>query len=1643
MNFTNKLAGFIVLALASAGQLLHAQTDLTSKITNPSFESASLTGWTWSGTSGYAWLGPNTDGDATKHGSYICGIWNAGIGDAECSQTITGLAEGYYRVGALATVSNNRLTNQRLVANASSQLYADASNTNYSASNLAILASAFGETSVSFAGNVLSGAENGPFRPMSVITRVTDGTLKIGFRVSGRSTTKGFVFTSVSSKSDEGFFKFDNFTLTEVSKVATLDEIKLSFGSLDTVFVAGKTIYTATLPAGVTSVKPTAVPTIPGVAVSGDESVDVSSGTGSSTLVVTSLDGTTSKTYTIQYRVLNQSYKKLADGVEMVVPNGSLKIKVCTDNIIQVNYTNASTIPAGDTVMVNKSWNPSPSFTVSDAGDTLRISTNALLVKISKTSFLISYYDLTGKLILAEASKIIRPVTVLSTKTNTCIASFFSPINEGLYGLGQHQQKIMNYKGRTEVLDQQNKEIALPFLLSTRGYGLLWDNYSYTSFNGGVASNTQYQFTSESGAKLDYYFMYGPQPDSVIHLYRETTGKVPMFPRWAYGLFQSKDKYSSATELITMVHKYREAGFPLDCIVQDWDYWTPDLWGSHTMNSSRYPDPKALVDSLHALNVHTMISIWPVFHKNTANFQAFNSINAVYPSTGSHHFYDPHNAQAKKIYWDQVNSQLFARYGWDAWWADNNEPQGYPDGLDRKSYTTAKGPGVTYYNTYPIEHTAGFYAGWRKDYPDKRVFTLSRSAFPGQQRYATAAWSGDIHSTWTDFQYQISAGLNFTMSGIPYWTTDIGGYFYVDWSTANNNELMTRWFQYGAFCPIFRIHGQGEKSMVSTTTLTPTTTSNMAKVSKLRYRLMPYIYSLAGKVSHENYTMMRHLVMDYPADVNVRNNDTQFMFGPALLVNPVTAAGLNKRNVYLPAGKWFDFWTGQQKDGAATIVADAPLDKIPLFVKAGSIIPMGPHINYASEAVDPIEVRVYGGANGSFTLYEDDGKSYQYEKGAYSKIAFTYDDQSSTLVIGVRKGSFDGMLQQRTFKVVLVGDYYGVGLESPVTVDSIVNYTGSEVVVKFKPDRILPVVHYEAENAALSGGAVVSATNKEFSGTGYVTGLNSSGKSAISFAVQAPETGLYKLVFRYAAGTAVRRINLKFEINRSYRYAQGLTATRDWNSWNTSSTIISLTKGSNTIDVLGDSSNVNLDFIELASYSGIPYQTQSGICRIKTYDGAGYLTLHNNKVVLMPKDSTLRTQLWKIEKVQSGVYKIGLPEGNSYLSSPGKVFSPVEPGGYTAIAGQQWKVQTAGDQLYTLASQSEGLWMGSVVENSTVQLTDTLSLSQFWQFEDTTVVQYKSVYESFDYPSGAQLNGLGTAGKGWGSEWKVFEGSASDFTIVSEAKFPDLTTRGNRLKVLPSINSAIRSYRDLYPRWEDDGQPIWISFLMGVMNPSSLANSWQGLSLYNGSAERVFIGKNWGKTVFGIVGYDASEGVSTFSALNFSPVWLVLKIKTSGDTNTEQVSMWINPATTTEPSAATASVNSTVQLNSGFDRIVCHLGNTSGITATYDEIRIGRSFELVSGSLNTSVIPLTDTPDLRVYYNQEMHSVCLITNASGAGNATVFLRDCNGRQLLHRRTELIPGETNEVAVPNGLAKGVYVVTIHTNEGLRSEKLIVH
>lgn len=752
-----------------------------------------------------------------------------------------------------------------------------------------------------------------------------------------------------------------------------------------------------------------------------------------------------------------ESFTADATGVTFTLNAGRLRLQICKEDIIRVQYTNASSFPAKTSLSISNTW-ATPSFCVAEAAGVVTITTSRMKAKVNTSSGAVTYADLDDNVVLAEDSKSVTKATVEGVSTNKIETVFNSPANEGLFGLGQHQGGVMNRKGTNQRILNANTQINIPVLVSSRGYGIFWDNYSTSDFYGGDSNNTKYRYVSEAGEMVDYYFFYGPSIDQVIAQYRTATGAAPLFPKWAYGLFHSKDAYGKQSELLSVKDGYRNNKIPIDCIVQDWNYWSPSVWGSHLMNESNYPDPVSLVNKMHDANIHTMISIWPLYQTTNSpkgneldNYKALDQIGALWPSGGTHHFYDVHNPAARTLVFQQIQDRLLGKHGWDAIWADNTEPQPYPDSVDTRKVDTKLGKGAFYINAYSLQHSKALYEGWRSVGPrQKRVYVLTRSAFAGQQRYSTTTWSGDIDCNFPTYAKQLPAGLNHSLAGIPYWTTDIGGYWghpgRIDWTTSASNEMFTRWFQYGAFCPIFRIHGGGSRELYGNQ-WSATTKANLLKFDTLRYRLMPYIYSLAWKVTNEGYTIMRHLVFDYQNDSKTYNIKDQFMFGPAFLVNPVTTAGATSRSVYLPAGTWYDFWTGSTTPGGNTATMSAPLSQIPLFVKAGAIVPMGPNIQYATESIDPLEIRVYRGQDGSFTLYEDEGDTYAYEGGQHSRITFTWSESSRKLTIGARAGSYTGMPTNRTFNIVWVGANHGSGIDITTTADQVVKYDGSEVVV--------------------------------------------------------------------------------------------------------------------------------------------------------------------------------------------------------------------------------------------------------------------------------------------------------------------------------------------------------------------------------------------------------------------------------------------------------------------------------------------------------------------------------------------------------------------------------------------------------------------
>ncbi|MDR0939528.1 MAG: DUF5110 domain-containing protein [Mediterranea sp.] len=588
---------------------------------------------------------------------------------------------------------------------------------------------------------------------------------------------------------------------------------------------------------------------------------------------------------------------------------------------------------------------------------------------------------------------------------------------------------------------------------------------------------------TEMARQLDYYFIAGRDMDQVISGYRALTGKAPIMPKWAMGYWQSRERYKTSAELVGTVREFRERKIPLDNIVLDWFYWPEDSWGSHDFDKARFPDPRAMVDSIHDMNARMMISVWPKFYTGTEHFDQLANKGWMYMQSVrdslrdwvgpgyTYGFYDAYSDGARKLFWQQMHDKLYT-LGIDAWWMDASEPN-IMDCTDmpyRKALQgpTALGSSTEFFNAYALMNAEAIYDGQRGVAPDRRVFLLTRSGFAGLQRYSTATWSGDIGTRWEDLKAQISAGLNFAMSGIPYWTMDIGGFCvenrYVagemEWQRSGTEnadykewrELNTRWYQFGAFAPLFRAHGQFPyRELWNIAPESHPAYRSIAYYTRLRYYLMPYIYSLAGRTHFDDYTIMRPLVMDFTADTAVTDIGDQYMFGPALMVSPVYRYGDRSREVYFPEGDgWYDFYTDTYQAGGERRTVDAPYERIPLYVKAGSIIPTGELMQYTDERPDNnIYLRLYQGADAHFTLYEDEGVNYNYERGKYATIPITYNEDARTLTIGARQGDFPGMLAERTFTIVTVGKEKPQGFV-PQAKGIEVKYTGKEVTVKIK-----------------------------------------------------------------------------------------------------------------------------------------------------------------------------------------------------------------------------------------------------------------------------------------------------------------------------------------------------------------------------------------------------------------------------------------------------------------------------------------------------------------------------------------------------------------------------------------------------------------
>lgn len=727
------------------------------------------------------------------------------------------------------------------------------------------------------------------------------------------------------------------------------------------------------------------------------------------------------------------SVEEIPSGFLMRRGPESVRVTFCAPDVVHVVAGLGNPKGASPQVPWFQSPEPRHPALFTRTADKAVLRSPKLRVEADLKRGLLRFLDPAGKSLLQESDRVARRYSPLKANGESLYRvdqRFFPDALEGIYGLGQHQGGALDQRGNVVELAQANTNVAIPFFVSTMGYGLLWNTASKSWFDNRFPS--ELKLSAEAADAIDYYVFYGPSMDRLIQIYRAMTGEAPLFGRWAYGFIQSKDRYRSAKQLLDIASEYRRQHVPLDCIVQDWFWWKHQ---GDPQYSDEYlgawPDVPAALARLHSENVHAMISVWAKFDLNAKNYKVMKQLGLLVPETD---IYDATNPAARDYYWKNLIGVKFAE-GWDGFWLDSSEPEIWNGQSDAslESKRLFIGNGARYTNIFPLLHTGGVHEHWRRTTDRKRVFILTRSAFLGQQRNGTVVWSGDVIGSWTSFKRQIAAGLNYQMSGLPYWTTDIAGYgwpYERDTRDPDYQELYTRWFQYGVFCPILRTHGHRSNDtneLFSYGAATPV----LIAYEKLRYRLLPYIYSLAWRVTNEAYTMQRALPMDWPADQRVRGIADEFMFGPAFLVAPVTEPGATERAVYLPQAEgWYDFWTGQLAKGGRTVLTQTPIERLPLYVRAGSILPLGPSVEDAGSQVAELEVRVYPGANGAFEYYSDAGDSYDYEKGQRRIIAMHWDDSARVLTLDAAQGRYPGMQRRLLIRLVIVGPNHGVGAES-------------------------------------------------------------------------------------------------------------------------------------------------------------------------------------------------------------------------------------------------------------------------------------------------------------------------------------------------------------------------------------------------------------------------------------------------------------------------------------------------------------------------------------------------------------------------------------------------------------------------------------
>lgn len=778
---------------------------------------------------------------------------------------------------------------------------------------------------------------------------------------------------------------------------------------------------------------------------------------------------------TILSGMLNaQNYRRITNGIKAEVESVDIEVHFYSPTIVRILKYPRNETPETNSFSVIKKEENTP-FQIKQYNNVVNLSSSDVVVSLNLITGDVSFSSIDASPLISEksAATIFIPKKFGKEGTYEIRQTFLLDKQEAIYGLGQHQQGHMNQRGQEVLLQQANTEIAIPIIHSVKGYAVLWDNNSSTNYKDSYEGMS---FTSVSGKCVDYYFMYGKNADGTIAQIRDLTGQAPMFPLWTYGFWQSRERYVSQNELVNTVKKYRSLSIPLDGIIQDWQYWSTDnkLWNSVEFGNPEFPNPRKMVDDVHKLNAHIAISVWPSFGPNTNIYKELKSKNLlfnfdVYPHNIGVRAYDAFNPEARQIYWKYMNDNLLS-IGIDGWWLDSTEPE---DNINEEGLSELTNVGTfrDVRNAFPLVSVKGVYEHQREATSDKRVYIFTRSAFAGQQRYGANSWSGDIDSRWSTLHKQISAGLNFSLTGIPFWNTDIGGFWagrvYPEGIKDQAfHELYVRWMQFATFTPMMRSHGTntpreiyqfGEKG--------DWVFDAQEKYINLRYSLLPYMYSIGHEITANSGTMMRALSMDFAEDIKVHNIDNQFMFGKSILVAPVTDSmyvdrvdgkaienfnTVKSKKVYLPKGAdWYDFWTGEKIKGGQEVDKATPIDIIPLYIKAGSILPWGPQVQYATEKKwDNLEVFVYPGTDAEFFLYEDENDNYNYEKGVFSTVKMKWNDKSQTLVIEARQGEFPGMLKKRNFNITIMNEGHSIDRLSG-KVDKSIVYQGKQVAVKF------------------------------------------------------------------------------------------------------------------------------------------------------------------------------------------------------------------------------------------------------------------------------------------------------------------------------------------------------------------------------------------------------------------------------------------------------------------------------------------------------------------------------------------------------------------------------------------------------------------